>query len=144
MNRQYNYIAQGFLLMLVVVTGIGICSWMIAGASKPQPIVEEKTHVVTTKAHFSRNSGRGAQLFMDNCATCHRIDKDLTGPALRGVEQRIRDKALLYSWIRNSTAVLKAGDPYFNDLYIKWDKTSMNLFPNLTDQEIDDILAYIR
>jgi hypothetical protein len=72
------------------------------------------------------------------------VDKDLTGPALKGIEDRVKDKQLLYKWIRNSPAVLKSGDRYFTDLYSQWNQTPMNVFPNLSDEEIADILSYIR
>ncbi len=86
----------------------------------------------------------GQALFSQNCASCHAPYKDLTGPALAGVEERWGDKAKLHAWIHNNQAFLKTGDKYANDLYIKWNKTPMNLFPNLKDEEIDAILAYIK
>lgn len=86
----------------------------------------------------------GKALFSANCASCHAINKDLTGPALAGVEDRWPDKTKLYAWIRNSAAFLKTGDQYANDLYIKWNKVAMNQFPNFTDAEIDAILGYIK
>ncbi|MFT3826031.1 MAG: c-type cytochrome [Chitinophagaceae bacterium] len=85
----------------------------------------------------------GAQLFKDNCATCHNPVKDMTGPALKGVQERVKDKALLHAWIRNNGAVLKTGNKYFTDLFAKWNKTPMNLFPALEDKEIDAILKYV-
>ncbi len=86
----------------------------------------------------------GQALFSSNCASCHAVYRDLTGPALAGVEDRWGDKDRLYSWIRNNQAFLKTGDKYANELYVKWNKTPMNLFPNLTDPEIDAILTYIK
>lgn len=86
----------------------------------------------------------GKALFDNNCASCHKVDKDLTGPALAGIEDRVKDKKLLREWIRNNPKVLATGDKYFNDLYIKWNKTPMNVFASLTDPEIDAILTYIR
>src|SRR5215831_13221904 len=79
----------------------------------------------------------GKALFQQNCAACHSVKKDLTGPALAGVEERVTDKKLLHAWIRNNQAVLASGNKYFTDLYSKYNKTAMNLFPSLTDQEID-------
>lgn len=86
----------------------------------------------------------GAKLFQDNCATCHGVFKDLTGPALKGVEDRVKDKKLLHAWIKNNQAVLASGDKYFNELFVKWNKTPMNVFPNLGDDEIEAILKYVR
>lgn len=67
----------------------------------------------------------------------------MAGPALENIEKRVPDKKLLYAWIRNNTAVLKSGNSYFNGLYNKWNKTPMNIFPDLQSAEIDSILAYV-
>jgi Cytochrome c7 and related cytochrome c len=68
---------------------------------------------------------------------------DLTGPMLMGVEDRWPDKTKLYAWIRNNIAFRGTGDQYANDLYLKWNKAAMNVFPNLKDPEIAAILKYI-
>ncbi len=85
----------------------------------------------------------GQSLFNANCASCHNPHRDLTGPALYKVEERWPDKKKLYAWIRNNQEVLRSGDEYANALYLKWNKVAMNLFPQLTDPEIDAILAYV-
>jgi mono/diheme cytochrome c family protein len=90
------------------------------------------------------NAQDGKALFSANCASCHAVNKKLTGPALAGVEDRWPDKKNLYSWIKNNAAFLKTGDPYANNLYNEYNKTAMNLFTNLTDKDIDAILAYIK
>lgn len=94
---------------------------------------------------FSNNSFSqdGKALFTQNCASCHAINKQLTGPALAGVEDRWPDKAKLHAWIRNSAAFLKTGDKYANDLYAQYNKVSMTAFPGLADKDIDAILAYV-
>src|SRR5687768_1621471 len=45
----------------------------------------------------------GAAIFQQNCASCHAINKDLTGPKLAGVESRgpWADRKQLYAWIHN-------------------------------------------
>jgi len=86
----------------------------------------------------------GKALFQANCASCHAINKQLTGPALAGVEDRWSNKANLYAWIKNNQAFLKTGDKYANDLYNQYNKTAMNLFTNLEDKDIDAILTYIK
>jgi hypothetical protein len=56
----------------------------------------------------------GEVLFKRNCASCHAVNKVLTGPALAGMEERITDKKKLFDIIRNNIEVLKSGDPYYN------------------------------
>lgn len=45
----------------------------------------------------------GKAIFSANCATCHALDKQLTGPALRGVEERgpWNNRANLHKWVHN-------------------------------------------
>lgn len=86
----------------------------------------------------------GKTLFSNKCATCHGVHKAITGPALFGVEQRVGDNAKLYAWIRNNKAVLGTGDPYFTALFNQYNKLPMNTFPELTDADITNILAYVQ
>jgi cytochrome c551/c552 len=85
----------------------------------------------------------GKALFQANCASCHHPTKIVTGPALKGVTERVPDTKLLHSWIKNNGSVLASGNKYFNDLFSQYNKTPMNIFPNLTDGEIDAILKYV-
>ena len=85
----------------------------------------------------------GKALFQANCAQCHNPFKIVTGPALKGVTERVPDKTLLHAWIHNNQKVLASGNPYFTALFNTFNKTPMNLFPNLSDAEIDAILKYV-
>jgi mono/diheme cytochrome c family protein len=84
----------------------------------------------------------GKEIFQENCASCHKVDKDLTGPALAGVQNRW-SKKWLYAFTRNNVALRATGHPYANALYEKWSKSAMNVFPNLTDYDCDAIYTYI-
>lgn len=85
----------------------------------------------------------GKAIFQQKCAACHAIDKNLTGPALKGVEERWPAKADIYSWIRNSAALIKAGNPRAVAIYAEYNKIQMPAFPELADKDIDAILAYV-
>ncbi|HVV06119.1 MAG TPA: c-type cytochrome [Puia sp.] len=86
---------------------------------------------------------KGKTLFQTNCASCHSPFKQITGPALKGVTERVQDKKLLHDWIKNNQKVLASGNPYFTALYNQFNKTPMNTFPGLSDGDIDDILKYV-
>jgi cytochrome c551/c552 len=85
----------------------------------------------------------GKAIFQQKCAACHAVDKNLTGPALKGVEERWPAKEELYSWVRNSAALIKAGHPRAVAVYNEYNKIQMPAFPELKDADIDAILAYI-
>ncbi|NRD24295.1 c-type cytochrome [Winogradskyella litoriviva] len=89
----------------------------------------------------------GKSLYNSNCAACHKLDKPMTGPALRNVEARLADeqgldRAWLSAWIRNSSSLIKSGDAYANKVYNEYNQIAMTAFPQLSDQDISDILAY--
>ena len=83
----------------------------------------------------------GKKLFNTHCASCHKIKKKSIGPALRGVSEE-HDRDWLYSWIKNSPAMIKSGDPQAVAIWEEYNKTAMNAFPQLSDSDIDNILAY--
>jgi cytochrome c553 len=86
----------------------------------------------------------GHALFQSNCASCHNPFKVVTGPALKGVTERIPDKKLLHAWIHNNQAVLQTGNPYFTKLYNEYNKTPMTVFGSqLSDADIDAIVKYV-
>jgi len=85
----------------------------------------------------------GKALFQTNCAQCHNPVRVITGPALKGVTDRVTDRQLLHDWIHNNTKVLASGNTYFTNLYNQYGRAPMNTFPGLSDAEIDAILNYV-
>ena len=92
---------------------------------------------------YAQDAAKGKTLFQTNCASCHSPIKQVLGPALKGVTERVPDKKLLHDWIKNNSKVLQSGNPYFTALYQQNNKAAMNTFPNLSDADIDDILKYV-
>lgn len=89
----------------------------------------------------------GKGLFLKNCASCHAMDKKLTGPALMGTLDRWQgNRKNLTAWIKNTQTYMKTtNDPYAIALYNEYGKAAMNVFDGvLNDKEIDAILTYIQ
>jgi cytochrome c551/c552 len=86
----------------------------------------------------------GKALFTANCASCHAIDKKLTGPALRGVEDRWPSRDKIHDWVHNSAKVIQSGDPYAVSLFNEFNKTQMTPFPQLSAKDIDAVLDYVK
>ena len=84
---------------------------------------------------------KGKSLFNANCASCHKLNKKLIGPALKGVSSKY-EKDWLYTWIKNSASLIKSGDEQAVAIYNEYNKVAMNTFPQLSNEDIDNILAY--
>jgi cytochrome c2 len=106
--------------------------------------------LLSTSASIYGQAGdpkNGEKLFKANCTACHALDKQVVGPALKGVVARLETeqglgKDWLYKWIKDNKALRASGDKYANEVYEKYNKTEMQQFPNLSEKDIDDILEY--
>jgi cytochrome c551/c552 len=103
--------------------------------------------ISTTLSAQEGDAANGKALFNANCASCHKLDKKMTGPALRHVEQRLADdegldRTWISAWIRNSDGVKASGDAYALKISKEYNDTPMTAYPGFSDQDISDILAY--
>ena len=92
---------------------------------------------------FSFNTVRaldGQAIFKTYCANCHKPDKDMTGPALKGARDREPSKDWAYKWVPNVDAML-ATDPYAKQLLAKYG-ARMTQFSDLKKDEIKAILDW--
>lgn len=85
----------------------------------------------------------GKELFTRYCKSCHSVTIRLTGPALKGVEQRV-DREWIYEFVRNSEAIIGSGDAYAVAIFNEYNQVPMTAYPNLKNEEIDLILDYIQ
>ncbi|SHL36766.1 Cytochrome c, mono-and diheme variants [Chitinophaga jiangningensis] len=98
------------------------------------------TTIATAKA---ANPENGKMLFQGRCASCHNVTKKLTGPALAGVEDR-HPEAWIISFVKGSQAMVKSGDAAALEVFNKNNQVIMPDHPDLSDDQIRDILAYIK
>ncbi len=99
------------------------------------------------EAAASADPVKGKSLFNQNCAACHALNKKMTGPALANVQGRLMaeeglDIEWMYAWIKNSAGLIASGDAYANKIYNEYNQAAMTAFPTLSNQDIDNILAY--
>lgn len=91
--------------------------------------------------------GNGYDLFQANCTACHQIDGKFVGPELRNVVDRVKEEGgvgreWLHAWIKDNQSLRESGDAYAIKVFEDNNQLPMNLFPALSEQDIDDILAY--
>lgn len=90
---------------------------------------------------FTGDVANGKSLFNGQCAACHKLDKKVVGPALGDVTTR-RSKEWLYAWIKDNQALRESGDADAIAIYEEYNGSIMPAFPGLSDDDINDILAY--
>lgn len=126
-----------YFVTLLLIFNLGLAQEAIVEAEEPAAVEDVA----------GGDPVKGKQLFNQNCAACHALNRKMTGPALANVETRLAeeeglDKEWLYRWIRNSAGMIAEGDAYAVSIYNEYNQAAMNAFPTLSDQDIDDILAY--
>lgn len=85
----------------------------------------------------------GKALFETTCKACHSAGDDVViGPGLKNVHTRYSEEWLI-KWIKNSGALIKAGDTKAVELFEKYNKVSMPAYSG-SDEDIKAILAYIK
>ncbi|HMK05504.1 MAG TPA: c-type cytochrome [Ferruginibacter sp.] len=82
----------------------------------------------------------GEALFKANCSSCHKPDKDFSGPKLQGWKDRVPGNDWIYNWVHSPAGQT---DAYATALKNKWKPTLMTPFPNLKNTEIDAIMKYV-
>lgn len=90
---------------------------------------------------FTGDAVNGKTLFNGQCAACHKLDKKVIGPALGKVTER-RTTEWLYAWIKDNQALRESGDADAIAIYEEYNGSVMTAFPGLSNEDIDDILAY--
>ena len=132
--------------------------------TNPQPLPEDESTIKLDK---------GKALFINNCSSCHKVDKDFVAPALHGITDK-RSKEWIYAYTRHkifnegvtdTTRIVDAPRTALTQVQYKEDhdpKLSLEeeLFlyhscqkriyrnemttNNLSDKEIDSIYTYIK
>lgn len=113
--------------------------WLVSSnqgmATTPDSTQQTQTAAVST--------ADGKKIFMERCAACHSTSSQkLTGPGLAGINQK-RSKEWLLKWIRNSQELVTAGDADAVAIFEEFNKIPMIPFLDLSDAQIESILAYV-
>ncbi len=139
----HNSIPRKLYLSVALILSLSITSFA-QDAVPADPAATAAAPMATTAAPAATSGGdavKGKEIFNANCAACHKLDAKATGPALRGVGAKY-DKAWLYKWIHNSGDLIKSGDAQAVKVFEENNKVPMTAFPQLSEADIDNIIAY--
>ena len=85
----------------------------------------------------------GKSIFMTRCAACHNVNKQLTGPALNGIDKK-RSTEWIISFVRSSQTMVKNGDKDAIALFEQFNKIPMPDHTDLTEEQVNTIIEYIK
>ena len=118
--------------ILIIIAGIGVLYISLTSPDSQTKISTiENSNFCGTNAFTSETSTEGKKLFNANCAACHKLDKKMTGPALRGVSQKYDTLTITKFLYGEKTEIVN------NDYQNK----CIN-FPQLTTEDISHLLSY--
>jgi len=151
-------VGMGLIIILLGVGTLsiaGLVSIMPAGFYETEeqmptdegPVIRKGPVAVATSAKPASAAeasaiAAGDALFKANCAQCHAVNEKVVGPALAGITKR-RSISWLIPWIKNSAKVVTSGDVYAVKLFEDNGKQQMPSFPQLSEKDIKDIIAYV-
>ena len=139
----HSSISRKVYVSLAVMLSLSLTSYAqeAPAAAAPAAIVTPTTATAVPAVTQGGDPVKGKEIFNANCAACHKLDAKATGPALRNIGAKY-DKAWLYKWIHNSADLIKSGDAAAVKIYEEYNKVPMSAFPQLSEADIDNIIAY--
>jgi cytochrome c2 len=132
----HNSISRKLILSLALMLSISLTSFAQDAAPAADATASAAPAVAT-----GGDAAKGKELFNANCAACHKLDAKSTGPALRDVISR-HEISWIYKWVHNSSDLIKSGDAAAVKVFEANNKIPMTSFPQLTEGDIDNIIAY--
>lgn len=117
---------------LIIFAGLSIlCLVLKQNSSLAENAAIDQINFCGTQAFYEENHAEGKKIFNTNCAACHRLDRKMIGPALRNIATTY-DSMNLSNYIRGKKHTIE-DKGYGLDCII---------FPQLSDEDIMDLLSY--
>ena len=84
----------------------------------------------------------GKQLFKNNCASCHNMEKRVVGPTLKNVVKN-QGEEWTKSLIINNNKLRASGDKHANDIFKEYNGMAMPAYEHLGSDAISNIVSYL-
>lgn len=85
---------------------------------------------------------KGEEIFDNQCAACHRMDRKLVGPSLENSTKQY-DKKWLLAFIIDNQKLIQEKDSQALKIWLEYNKSPMPNFKHLTEQELEDLYYYL-
>ena len=98
--------------------------------------------LVLSTGYSAQDYEAGKQLFRNNCASCHNMEKKVVGPALKNIVKN-QGEEWTTAWIKNNQALRDAGDKHANDIFKEYNGMAMPAYEHLGSDAISNIVTYL-
>ena len=120
-----------FISLLIIFGGLSILIFVLTPYQQPGCGVKDFEPFCGTNAFYDEAATEGKRIFNTNCAACHKLDRDMTGPALRNMG-RVHDTLTLINFLREDKSLIESKGNY----------NTCVLFPQLTAKDISNLIKY--
>ncbi|WAC02920.1 cytochrome c [Lacinutrix neustonica] len=99
----------------------------------------------TVSPSLSENATEGKKIFNINCAACHKLDKKMTGPALRGINNKgeFPYENYVFDFITKEDSLNKINDKYTKILNEEYNYDFNHNF-TMTKTEFEYLMDYVK
>ena len=82
-------------------------------------------------------------IFKAKCATCHAYERDMTGPKMTGVLDRVPSEKWLREFLTNQDSLVSIDDEYTMEI-MNWSSSGWSHgSSNLNSEQLDEMIEYI-
>lgn len=122
-----------FISIFIIVGGLFVLFFSLTTSYQQPGCGVKEFEPFCGTINLSENASKGKQIFNTNCAACHKLNKDMTGPAL-SKKAKFYDSISFSSFIKQNTRVHPI-DSLYNSNCMK--------FPNLSNEDGYRLFEYI-
>lgn len=98
--------------------------------------------ICSASVYASGDPVNGKAIFTARCTACHALDHQIVGPALKNIDQ-LKSEQWIINYVHSSQTFIKSGDTAAENIFKKFNNVIMPDHPDLTDNSIRNIIAYI-
>jgi glucose/arabinose dehydrogenase/mono/diheme cytochrome c family protein len=113
-----------------------IITLLLAGCKKPS--APDNLGIATDQ----RTIDQGKMLFTQDCSACHNFESNGIGPHLGGLTDKV-DATYIKSFIKNSKALIDAGNERAESQYVRFNAAVMPAFSHYSDDDVNAVIAYM-
>jgi hypothetical protein len=82
-------------------------------------------------------------IFKAKCAVCHMLDKNITGPRLQNILDRLPNEEWFDNFIRNEDSLVAIGDTHAVEIQNWSPADGQHNFKEITDNQLGEIKKYL-